>query len=578
MNFSEFKGMVPKVARSRRDPTVAQEATNTSFSTGALKRAPFSVHKIDYSDLKSTVNGSVGNLRGMFYSHQADAWFGFGSLVRRGVDSLIAPQDTYRRVYFADPNGVRFLTSDQYTDDAVNLSPTTYRLGVPAPAAAPAASKDNESVPVDVSAADVVRQKVFYVSTFVDQYGHEGPPSLASDGVSIPVEYPFQVTVWLSTSGSDLAGRPFGSNSKKRVYRSTSGSAGAHYQYVGEIPFAEGRLRDGVPYGEEGELIPTSTWYPPPAGVTEIDAVASNFLAGFYDNMVCFSEVKLPHAWPYEYRFPLRYKIVAIQSTANGMFIGTTGKPYWAFGADPQAAVPQELDYDYACVDRDSVADVDGVVMYASHDGLVAITGSQAQLLTEEVFTHTQWKHLISEGVKGFSYEGGYSFYSVAEDRTYAIDVSDPYSMVLFEPLDTAVVGSIPSLRSTAHDMRRDRTILVAELGGAKLMEVTNAPLPDGAVVEWRSDVHMTPRMLFTAMRVRASRYPVTIRLELTNMDSSHAEVVFQKAVQNEDTVRLPPMRPSSTLSMTVDLAQSPLDTEVYDVDVVSNVAELKSG
>lgn len=577
MKFHEFKGMAPKVARSQRNPAIAVEAVNTTFGTGALKRSPLDVTPITYSDLKPTQTGAVNPLRGMFYSHQADAWFGFGSRVRRGVDSLISPQDTYKRVYFADDNGIRYLTSDQYTDDAVNLSPTTYKLGIPPPDQAPSVNKVSETIPPEVSTEDVVRQKLFYVFTLVDQYGHEGPPSPASVGVVVPVEYPFRVDVSTSSSGTDLAGRAFGSNAKKRIYRSTSGSSGADFQYVGEVPLATTVLQDTVPYGEEMEVIVSSSWFPPPDGVAEIDAVASNFLAGFHDNILCFSELKLPHAWPLEYRFPLRYKIVAIQSTANGMFIGTTGKPYWAFGGDPQAAVPQELDYEYACIDRDSVADVNGAVLYASHAGVVAVAGDEAQLITRDIFTQQQWKDLSSDGIKAAAYEGKYLFHSVAAEETYIVDVSDPTGMVLFQSSDPAVMESLKSLRSTAYDLRRDRTVLIAESGSARLMEAVGTPPQAPAPVMWESEVVLTPREIFTGLRVRANKYPVVVSVRVSNSAETHIETPYTVSVESEDPVRLPAMRPSSTLRLTVDLSDADPATEVYDVDIVSSMAELRN-
>lgn len=528
MRILTFEGMAPQVDPSRLAEGLSERAVNAGFQRGALTALPVNFTSTNYSKLKGNRTGSLKTAESMFYSHMADAWFAFTDQVRRGIDSLIAPQDEWRRIYFADSTGPRYTIGDNYSDNSVNITPTSYRLGVPAPDGAPLARLASESIPEGLEEEDLNRQQVIYVFTLVDDLGQEGPPSIASGGVEVPIEFDFSVTVDLPLGNSDTGQRRFTGAARKRVYRSTSGTSGTYFQYVGEVAYTQASFTDTVPYGEEAEVLPTDTWHPAPDEIKEIDAVGSNFLAGFYGNMLCYSEVKLPHAWPYEYRFPLKTQITAIQSTANGLFVGTTGKPYWCYGADPQAAVPQEMDYDYPCLSRDSVVDVGGFVVYASHDGLVAVDGQQAQLLTGGIFTSQDWKELDPATLKAFAFEGRYLFYVPLTDTLYAITPSDPRSLTL---VSSGSAELFSKMTCAARDSRHDRTILVAD--GFGIPNLTEVQSTAAGNVSWTSRIVRDRPRSFGLGQVMASEYPVTLTIRGDDRE-------LTLTVQSEDPFRLP--------------------------------------
>lgn len=569
MRITRFEGMAPQVDASRLAEGLAEDATNAAFERGALTALPLTVEERGYHELTSGQSGSLSRGEGLFYSHMANAWFAFNALVRKGVDSLIAPQDTWRRIYFADPSGVRYMTGGQYSKQAVNKSPPSYRLGIPAPASTPSASKDNETIPGSVNTEDVVYQRVAYVSTLVDAHGHEGPPSKASGGVKVPVEYPFEVTVTLSNSGNDTNGRAFGGSALKRIYRSTSGSSGTDYQFVGEVAYSSGSFTDSTAYGYEGEVLPSSTWYMPPDEIREIDAVASNFLAGFHGNILSFSEIKLPHAWPYEYRFPLKFQIVGIQSTANGLFVATTGKPYWAFGGDPQAAIPQELDYDLPCLSRNSIVDMGAVVVYASHDGLVAIDGQQAQVITEGIFTEADWKALNPVSMTAFAFEGRYFFYAPSAGVLYSLDPQAPRTLTRVS-WPGHLGSALGNIATVARDERHDRTVMaVGGGGGPVLLELTHAPATE---VSWVGPVERRPPRTYSFGQVLASDYPVT----LTVSNERHSQTV---TVPDDQLFRLPPWGKSHTWQVEVSFDSSGDDRRaVYALILARSAEELRDG
>lgn len=532
--FDIFEGMAPRIDPAGLAGGLAKNAVNAGFSKGFLAATPLDFSEISLSDLKPTQVNTGGFTRagGLFYSHMADAWFIWpsGVDVIRGVDSLIAPQDLWSRIYFSDQNGPRFLTSDQYTANAVNYNPTSYRLGIPAPAGTPSVNKDSEDIPSDVDDDDVVRQRITYRYTLVDNYGHEGPPSSATSAILVPVEYDFQATVTLPLGATDLTGRAFsGSVARKRIYRSAQGTDLASYFFIGEVDFSSDTFVDTVPYGEESELMVSINWDMPPAGMTEIAAVASNFLAGYVGNLICYTPPKLPHAWPLDYRFPLKYQIVGIMPTANGLFIGTTGKPYWGFGADPEAAIPVEIDQDFPCVSKDSIVDVGGFVMYATHDGIVAMNGQEAVLLSDPIFSRMDWQALEPETIKAFAYEGRYFFYSRQAHKLYALRPDDPRTMT--EITWTGSPTLFDHLVATERSLRYDRTVLAFSLSSTvALMEIVNEY---AAEVEWESRLQKTPPVRFNFARVRGTAFPVM--LTVTGSDNPSYSVV----VTDENPVRI---------------------------------------
>lgn len=533
LTYEQFEGMAPRLDPAGMAGGLCQYAKNAGFSKGMLAAAPIDFSNIALTNLKATVLNGTGfvSAGGMFYSHMADAWFVWpeGTIVKRGVDSLITPQDVWSRIYFADQNGPRYMTSDQYTKDAVNVSPTSFKLGVPFPLGTPVATKNSETIPADVDSADVVRQRVTYIFTVVDNYGHEGPPSDPSGPVEVPIEYPFSVNVTLPVGAMDTIGRPIGTGSKKYVYRATEGSTFAAYQFIGEVAYTATAITDTKAYGLEGEVIPSVQWFEPPAEIKEIAAVASNFLAGYYGNIIAYSEPKLSHAWPLNYRFPIKYQVKAIVPTINGLFIGTTGKPYWAFGGDPEAAVPVEMDGDFACIAPDTVVDVGGFVMYATHDGIAAVDGQQAILLSEPTFSRVEWQSLQPETMKAFSYEGRYFFYSQLTKELYAIRPDDPRTLTLIEW--SGVNTLFDNLLVVERSLRYDRTILAFNsTAPVQFMEVDNKYAQN---TEWESSLQKTPLGRFNFARVRGTAFPVTLTV------SSDLGGTFSVNITDENPVRL---------------------------------------
>ena len=313
-----------------------------------------------------------------------------------------------------------------------------YRLGIPAPAE-PVSVAPVEPVP-DPNAIDV--ETVSYVCTFVDAWGVEGPPSVASS----PVNKIIDTDVNLSLPEVPTGEYNFGAGALKRVYRSVSSSQGGVYLFVGERPITTMNETDTAKNHELQEVLPSNMWVGPPDDDTALHpngplrgvvAFANGILAGFSDKTVCFSDPFLYHAWPIEYRIPVEDTIVAMAAISGGVLAVTAKRPYLIAGVHPASMAVVQLDEQAAgdgragaasrgCVSKRGMVDMGGFAIYPSADGLVLVEGNNAIVVTDGMFTHEQWQNNYDpSNISAYAYEGKYiAFYS--DTAGFVFDPRDP--------------------------------------------------------------------------------------------------------------------------------------------------------
>lgn len=506
----QFGGLAPKIEPRRLADHLATEAVNVGFESGAL--APVNIGHIESFEfpfrsttMRSIIRpGATGTRLGFTYPVTGEAFA-----------SLLAPSDAWARVYFSAEDGPRFSALGNYTEGGFTLDPVSYPLGIKAPMLQPVVGQAVYTASGGVS-ADLVR--VAYVTTFVDKYGHESAPSPPSVQVQIPTNLTFSAALTFPgevPTGANLDG------AKRYIYRAAFDGSTSAWQWVGEVPIAMASWSDTVPFGDEAEELVSTDWVPPPLGLKAMTPLAAGFVAGFHDHYLCYSEPYLPHAWPEKYRYPLKYPVVGLKNTQTGLLIATTGKPYWAFGADPASAVPVELDAYYPCLSAASMVDMGGYIIYASQDGLVAVSGQETRVVSGELVDRFTWLRDFNPAqIVAFIYEGLYVF-GFGE------------SWWAFEPgagnlvkLDTAVLPVPPNqLRQAYYDTPRDTTVLVATSG--RCYDVVSKP---GNRFQWRSRVFETAPTSFACVQVLATAYPVTLRVTADNQ--THEYQVVGEGVQ----------------------------------------------
>jgi hypothetical protein len=506
LEISQFGGMAPIIDPTALPDKFSTFAKNVRLDRGVLAPAALELEAVgDYPDgsLSGKAVKAVAKMLG------SDTRFAFSHAdAANAFVSPVSPADTWGRVYFMDSAGPSFTTTDQYSPGGLVVNPVSYRLGIETPGAPPVTGtveiehEYEEGAPDDGGYAEGIEIKPDYVTvayafSYVDKYGHEGGLSRASEVVRIAYDRTFEVAV------SDLRGSVGGRHNflggKKRIYRATFDGSSSVWQFLTDVPYANDSFGDDIPVGEEGEVAISGDWLPAPEDLENLCLVASSFAAGTLGHYVCYSELKLPHAWPTELQFPVKYTPVGLMPLLNGLLVVTTGRPYWAEGTDPNSAIPRELPINAPCLSTDSLVDMGDYAMYVSLDGLVAARPGQAEIVTKTVLDRAEMETLVDEDCTAFAFDGRYVF-STKDGRWMGF--------VPQEGLVEYDFGYAPrNFRAVSFNVRDNRHYFCFNDGTVRAIEVGGT----ASGVEWRSKLWRTSPESFSAIRVEADTYPVEV-------------------------------------------------------------------
>ncbi len=235
-----------------------------------------------------------------------------------------------------------------------------------------------------------------YIYTYVNTYNEEGPPSDPTV-VTTSLEVGAVVTAFKDPLGS------YAPLKEIRVYRTPTGSTIADYFYVGSItPSGSAALtfEDKVLAEQLNEPLSSLNYYPPDPGLRGLMLLPNGILCAWKDNELYFSEAYKPWAWPPGYAKPLEHPVVAGIVHGSGAVITTKGRPYLVSGVSPDSMTTTKMNVDQAGVSQRSIAVVDGVVIYASNDGLVSVSGGSATLTpSQKFFTRDVWRQRYAAGL-----------------------------------------------------------------------------------------------------------------------------------------------------------------------------------
>ena len=399
--------------------------------------------------------------------HYGQHWFAWNKVVE-AIRSPIA-QDPYGRVYYTDGEYPK-VTHAQIATGGSNKPTAWYRLGVSAPTSA---IQIGEITPPDGATDDDATddETRYYVHTYVTASGEEGPPSDASAEVTITIP---DSTVTLGLPAVDTNDRNITS---RRIYRSVTSDDSADYLFVAEVPIAQASYVDSKASDELAGSLETYDYLPPPDNMRGLCLMANGIACGFAGNELLFSGAYLPYAWPEKYRLTTEHDIVAIAAIDTALVIGTKGYPYLAQGVSPASVTTQKLSQlPQSCVSGRSMVAMDGVVLYASPDGLVGIGANGGQVVTAQVITSKQWRAMKPETMRAWHHEGKY----VAMTDTHAF-IFDPKSGDLRE-LTNRWEAAVSDMESDSLYIAKGRSLQIWRGGSSS----------NGQFV-WRSKPFMEP-------------------------------------------------------------------------------------
>ena len=503
--LSNFSGIAPGVDARRLSEQFGQTAENIDFESGAL--VPITTNStVDlssgYGNTNTTLAAASRRSLYIYETSSTEYWMEFDDEVN--VVKGPVPNDAYDRLYWTGQDYPRVGTGTSMISGSLGFPAQGYRLGIPAPSAAPTVTKsgtaDATQTPYDVS----------YVFTFVSAIGEEGPPSAASTVIELTDAESVAITMGAVPSGN----YNLGTGALRRIYRSNTGSTNTQFQFVAEVPIATTSYTDTADGDQLGEVLPSETWIGPPDDDTStypsgpmlgLTPLSNGIMAGFTGNRLCLSEPFLPHAWPVAYRITLDEDIVAIASTGNGIVCLTDGAPQFVTGTDPSSMTAIKLDIQQACVNKNSVVDMGGYILYAAPDGLVAVSGNEARLVTQGLVSSKQWTDDFSPlSIRAFRYENTYvAFYT--DGSTHKGWVYDP----------RAQEAALSTLTDTAETRGGYSD---PEDGSLYLIQGSNVVKYRGSssarTQTFKSKKLVTPQPTsFSWIHVDAEAYPVTVRV-----------------------------------------------------------------
>ncbi len=238
LRFGGFRGELPRIHPRLLPEGGAQRAKNCRYDSGAIEPEQTSLF------LKNTVETAPISL---FKYPFADVWLESTT----DVDWLTYPviEDQYGRVIFTDASIDEVRVTDASIVGAGGYPSGWRLLSVPAPTQGFSAilngtADDDTEVP----------ETRYYVCTFVNEYGAEGPPSPPTN----QVEWRSGQTVSLT----NLPTVPTGNYNitHRRIYRINTGSTGVtNYQYVTEIAVTQTLLNIADITQENPPVIRTET-------------------------------------------------------------------------------------------------------------------------------------------------------------------------------------------------------------------------------------------------------------------------------------------------------------------------------
>jgi hypothetical protein len=403
-----FKGLNNAISPRLIPDEQAQVSKNCLLRDGNL-----SAIKANTSE---TTPALATNSKSLFL-YQDTHWFSWGGDVT-ALNSPIA-QDQYERVYIIG-NGAPKYTNSSIATGGGALPFSTYLLGMPAPNQ-PTGTITYYDQELDLVTPDVAAdfpvdpnstfinittnedETRFYVCTLVSAYGEEGLPSVVSPALEMLYN---KDTVTLTFS--DLGGFGNYNITKRRIYRTATSGEITEFFLVDEIPVSQATYVDSNATSLLGAELNTSDYDRPPTNMAGAIVTANGVLIGFAGNEIIPSEPYLPYAFPLDYRQSLQGNIVALAEMSGGVAIATDDKPAIMSGLTPDSYTITPLDAAYPCVSKRSMVDIGEAAIYATHDGLVAISQQGARLATESILSREYWHSLNPDSIHAYRYKDYY--------------------------------------------------------------------------------------------------------------------------------------------------------------------------
>ena len=245
-------------------------------------------------------------------------------------------------------------------------------------------------------------------------------------------------------------------------------------------------------------------------------------MAGFKGRDVHFSEPYRPFTFPAKYSQTVDYPIVGLAAIDTTLAVLTSGVPFFIQGTHPESMSMVKSDIHQACVSKQSIVTIGGVVFYASPDGICMLSPGGSGLATESLFSQKQWQSITPSSIRAYQWESKYiGFYDTGGASKGGF---------VFDPAAKTFIWHDVYARAGYTDLLRDRLFLVI---GNEIHAWFSSEETLG--YQWKSKRFTLPLPLaMSCGRVEAENYPIFFKLFADGV------VVHSQAVTSRNIFRLP--------------------------------------
>ena len=324
-----------------------------------------------------------------------------------------------------------------------------------------------------------------YVYTYANTNNEEGPPSDATVVNVTTISYNNATSTTAVTVQVHFDG--YGSYvpiNQARIYHTSTGSTTSDYCYALTANGSSGPVT--VPDTSTASTISTPLQYydayPPPVNLQGLIYVGNGILAAWTGNQMWFSDAYRPWSWPPSYVIVFKNAVVGAVACGTGALVTTVGKPVLVSGISPDAMSQTTLDIQQAGVSKWSILNVQGTLIYASHDGLVTVNGGQPDMsLSERFFTRETWRarcnNTLSDMVMAY-YDGRLVIFSKSNAFTaFMITLDEVAGNMTDLP---GLVAQTAAVLVTSDQMYTINGTQLNQFGGG-----------GDSIVKWKSDDHI---------------------------------------------------------------------------------------
>ena len=541
ITVNKFSGVSPMTPPRYLSNEAAQTALNCPVWKGSLQPIKGA---LELTPSPLTKSGNIKSIYrfGQSETNQLNYWFHWTTDVDV-VQGFIAG-DTTERTYFTGDGNPKVTDSTLGLTGGGNLYPiAAYDIGVPKPTGTFTTAKTG------TANANTTSETRVYTFTYVNSWGEESTPYSETD-MSPSTEDVFpgeSVVVTMPTAPSGNF-----NVTKKRIYRSASGTANTSYFFVAEVAVAVTTYTDSLDGDDLNEELPSLTWVQPPSTLKGLVGMPNGVMAGFSGNDVYFSEPFRPFAWPTQYVQTVGYPVVGLGVIDTTVVVLTKGRPYFIQGSHPDSSVMVEADVNQACISKRSIVSMNNNVFFASPDGVVALSPGGSSIVTESLFDKETWQAQSPDDLVACMYESQYVgfFDTTSGNGGFVYDMKQK----TWNFHNVYVTGAY-------NDLKNDSLYII------KSNELYKWDSGSDLSYTWKSKKYTFPEpKSFSCYRVEAEGYPVTVKIY---KDSS---AVVNLSVTDNSLRRLPP-----GLGTTWEF-QLEGNKEVYNVQLAQTPQELNQG